>query len=153
MDEASLATTRHMLMRLGFAHQTPKLRVDPSSGFAKEEATELNGVIPAMIGFTADAVVHDPKDICLINEVFYYLRREHQLFGGLDRLMDVDHLVHRQIDRIVAIEEPAFDQLTYDWQLRYPGDKRARRESRLEQLDEPYRASHLSLHQAEGQLQ
>jgi len=94
VDEASLTATFHMLMCLRFTHGTAKLWVDPLSGFAEEEATEINRVILALIGLTADTVVHDPKDIGAIDKVLHHARRKNHLIGGLDRMIDLDHLVH-----------------------------------------------------------
>ena len=110
-----------MLQRLVFGHAAPKLGIDPLGRLAKKETAQINGVILAPHGIATDAGVHDPVIGGFLDEMFHHLRRQNHLAGPIERLVYGNHLILRQIDEIIPLEEQAISNSGDDRYLRQPG--------------------------------
>ena len=142
MNQARFPAASHVLQRFRFRYAASKPGIDAHGRLAEKETAQINGIILARHGIAADAKVHDPVIVGFLDEMLHHLRRQNHLVGPIERLVYGNHLILRQIDEIVPLEEQAISDSADDGYLRQPGQQKTMREQSLYEFGEPEGLTH-----------
>ncbi len=117
MNQPRLTCPSYVQVGLLPGHQPAQPRVYPGGGLPHEEAPQVDGVVPALAAFPADAVVHHEVGVGLVDEPVHYPAGEHGV--GVRYLpVDLDDGVLREVNQFILVEEQVLDDGA---QYGYPG--------------------------------
>ncbi len=138
VDQSCFTTESHVFFGLFSGHLASELWVNVHGCLSQKKTPQINGIILATDRITADAEVHDPVVVRLLDEVFYDLGGEYHAAWHSDCAVYGNDLIFGKVDDVITLEEQKIHDFTQEW---YPGQSRQEeslREPLFDEVREPH---------------
>jgi hypothetical protein len=113
MDQPGIPAAPGMFKSLLFADQSAQFGVDLQNRLAQKYTSQFLREILAAIPFPADAKIHNPMVVGLVNVMFHYPGRDDDAFWLIEGGINLYSLIQRQKNHLIPTEKDVVDNLSH----------------------------------------